>query len=158
MQLSYPAEGLHQNQFFLYSFLQEIAWGHCQLVRNPCSAFVGHLDDTWRILKVFGDFLVKTSGLLTFMHRYLKSRGITASHSINVIMVSYHQITNSESTNWVSEYLLWFLFQLANWEKKLFWTNKVCFLFQLLKLRKILGKNWGKQEWLFGGLMSLTRC
>ena len=26
---------------------------------------------------------------------------------------------------------------------------KVCFLFQLLKLRKIRGKNWGRQNWLF---------
>ena len=32
---------------------------------------------------------------------------------------------------------------------------KVCFLFQLLKLRKF--HEWGKQDWLFGGLMSRTR-
>jgi hypothetical protein len=37
--------------------------------------------------------------------------------------------------------------------KNLFWTNKK-FLFQMLKLRKNRRKNWGKQDWLFGGLMS----
>ena len=37
----------------------------------------------------------------------------------------------------------------------MFWTNKKFVIFyQLLKLRKIRGKNWGKQNWLFGGLMS----
>ena len=34
---------------------------------------------------------------------------------------------------------------------------KVCFLFQLLKLRKIREKKLGKQNSLFGGLMSWTR-
>ena len=43
-------------------------------------------------------------------------------------------------------------------KKKLFWTKTRFFiLFQLLKLRKIHGKNWGKQNWFFGGLMSRTR-
>ena len=32
--------------------------------------------------------------------------------------------------------------------KNLFWTNKKGF-FKLLKLRKIRGKNWGKQDWWF---------
>ena len=68
LQLFYRVVGLHRNQFFSYSFLQEIAWGHCQLERNPCSVFVGHLDDTWRILIEFGDFLVKTSGPIIFEH------------------------------------------------------------------------------------------
>ena len=40
--------------------------------------------------------------------------------------------------------------------KPQFWT-KVSFLLKLLKLRKIRGKDWGKLEWLFGGLMSRTR-
>jgi hypothetical protein len=30
-------------------------------------------------------------------------------------------------------------------------------LHQLLKLRKNWGRNWGKQDWWFGGLMSRTR-
>ena len=34
---------------------------------------------------------------------------------------------------------------------------KVCFLFQLLKKRKIRGKKWGNQDWLFGNWMSGTR-
>ena len=47
---------------------------------------------------------------------------------------------------------------VQNWEKKLFWTNKkFLFLFQLLKLRKFRGTNWGKQDSWFGGLMSRTR-
>ena len=29
--------------------------------------------------------------------------------------------------------------------------------FQLLKLRKICGKNWEKQNWFYGGLLSRTR-
>ena len=32
-------------------------------------------------------------------------------------------------------------------------TEKVCLLFQLLKQRKIRKNNWGKLNWLFGGLM-----
>ena len=31
------------------------------------------------------------------------------------------------------------------------------FFFQLLELRKIRRKNWGKHYWFFGGLMSQTR-
>ena len=39
-------------------------------------------------------------------------------------------ISNSESTNFFNEYLLWFLFQLASWEeKKMFWTNKIFFFY-----------------------------
>ena len=38
-------------------------------------------------------------------------------------------ILNSDSTNLLNEYLLWFLFQLANWEKNLFGTNKKCVFF-----------------------------
>ena len=34
---------------------------------------------------------------------------------------------------------------------------KSLFLFQLLKLRKFRGKNWGKQDSWFGGFMSRTR-
>ena len=34
---------------------------------------------------------------------------------------------------------------------------KVCFLFQLLRLRTFWGKNWGKQDSWFGGLMSRVR-
>ena len=45
------------------------------------------------------------------------------------------------------------LFQYFNepkTEKKPVWDqSKVFFLFQLLKLRKIRGKNWGKQDWWF---------
>ena len=47
---------------------------------------------------------------------------------------------NSEST-FFNEYLLWFLIQLANWEKEN-WFGPT--LFQLLKLRKIREANWWK--------------
>ena len=52
-------------------------------------------------------------------------------------------ISNSESTNFFNEYLLWFLFQLSNLRKMavLVWYNEKHFFFQLLKLRKIGGKN-----------------
>ena len=33
---------------------------------------------------------------------------------------------------------------------------KICFLFQMLKMRQIHGKNLGNQDWLFGDLMSWT--
>ena len=33
--------------------------------------------------------------------------------------------------------------------KDCFGPIRICFLFQLLKLRKIRGKNWGKQDWWF---------
>ena len=49
--------------------------------------------------------------------------------SCNELMGSNHQTTNSESTNCFNEYSLWFLFQLANWEKNLFWTYKQFVLF-----------------------------
>ena len=56
----------------------------------------------------------------------------------------------------------------STWKrKKKYWSTtvylslldpwKVCFLFQLVKLRKIRGKKWGKQNQWFGGLMSRTR-
>ena len=55
----------------------------------------------------------------------------------------YHQSRIYESTNFFNEDLLWFLFLLANWEKTLVLNQwEVCVLFQLLKLRKIRGKNW----------------
>jgi hypothetical protein len=34
---------------------------------------------------------------------------------------------------------------------------KSLFSFSTAKLRKIRGKNWGRQDWLFGGLISQTR-
>ena len=40
------------------------------------------------------------------------------------VIGSNHQTANSESTNVVNKYVLWFLFQLANWGKKLFLTKK----------------------------------
>jgi hypothetical protein len=47
-------------------------------------------------------------------------------------------ISNSESTNFFNEYLLWFLFQLASWEeKKMFWTNKIFFFY-------FICSNWEK--------------
>ena len=52
-------------------------------------------------------------------------------------------------------------FSLSIWKRKLTvldWTNKKCFfLFQRLKMIKNRGKNWGKQNWLFDGLISWTR-
>ena len=47
-------------------------------------------------------------------------------------------ILNSKSTNFFTDYLLWFFFNWQAEKWKLFWTN----CSQLLKLRKICGKNW----------------
>ena len=41
----------------------------------------------------------------------------------------FHQSLISESTKHFNEYLLWFLFQLANSEKKQIWTNQIFFSF-----------------------------
>ena len=51
--------------------------------------------------------------------------------------------------NFFNEYLLWYLFQLANWEKTLVLNQwEVCFLFQLLKLRKIRWNKPKNRPWL----------
>ena len=59
------------------------------------------------------------------------------------------------------EYLLWFLFQLANWGKiPVLDQKEVCFLSQLLKLRKICGKNSETNWWkhLMNSLRITNRC
>ena len=87
---------------------------------------------------------------------------------ISLISSSWHQITKPRilfspifSTNFSQFQQLkrkqtfylsktdFFFFILDQW--------KVWFLFQQLKLRKIRGKYWGKQDSWFGGLMSRTR-
>ena len=60
-----------------------------------------------------------------------------------LFMTSNHHTTNFVFPNFFHEFfsVLPFFFKvLDQW--------KVCFLFQLLKLRKILGKNWGKRTFL----------
>ena len=54
-------------------------------------------------------------------------------------------ILNSEPTNFFDEYLLWFRFQLANWEKNTC-LGPIRFHFQLPKLRKFSVKH-GETNW-----------
>ena len=62
----------------------------------------------------------------------------------NILFVTpNHQTTNLVSPNFFLEF-----FSDLSVEKE---------LFKLVKLRKFRGKNLGKQNWLFGGLMSRTR-
>ena len=61
----------------------------------------------------------------------------------------FSPISISESTNFFNSHLLWFLSQLANWEKKLFWTKKkFVFYFNCSSWKKIMEKisetNWWK--------------
>ena len=57
-----------------------------------------------------------------------------------------HQIV-SPISNFFNEYFLWFLFQLANWEKTLLWTNEIFFSY-CSNWEKIMYKigetNWWK--------------
>ena len=76
-----------------------------------------------------------------------------------LFVTSNHQTTNLVFPNFFLEFFsVWGdekenkLFIGPKLRKKLFGTN----LFQLLKLRKNRGKNWGKQYSWFGGLMSWT--
>ena len=56
-------------------------------------------------------------------------------------------ISNSESTNFFNQYLSWYLFQLADWEKdKQFWTNrKFVFSFSTVQTEKNSLKKFLKQ-------------
>ena len=86
--------------------------------------------------------------------------------SNNQFVTSNDQTTNLVFPNFFHE--IFSVEQLRKKKQTLFIgpklrEKKICFgpikslLFQLLKLRKNRGKNWGKQNWLFGGLMSRTR-
>ena len=82
-----------------------------------------------------------------------------------MILTSNHQTTNlvfpkffhkcfSVLSSWRRE-------QAFHWyknEKKPFCTNKKFFLFQLLKLRKMYGNNWGKQNWWFDVMNKILEC
>ena len=54
-------------------------------------------------------------------------------------------ISNSEFTNFLNKYLLWFLFQLSNWEKSVFSTNKKFIYFSTAQTEKNLWKKLVKQ-------------
>ena len=66
----------------------------------------------------------------------------------NHMMGSSDRFTNFEVRiyNLFNKYLLKFLFQLENSEKKTALDQQeICFLFQLLIQRKIRGQNWGNK-------------
>ena len=57
-------------------------------------------------------------------------------------------ISNFEFANIFNKHLFWLLFQLADWEKNRFWTNKKCvFFFNCSKLRKIRVDKIGETNW-----------
>ena len=69
-------------------------------------------------------------------------------------------ISNSESTNFFNEYLLWFLFSTGELRKNVCYEPMgSLFLFQLLKLRKIRETNWWNYLiWLFKIQKLVTNC
>ena len=74
----------------------------------------------------------------------------------HILSCSWHQTTNSRIL--FSSFHEFFSqsFHWSKTEKTMFWTNKKVISFSMAQMLAQIEKNWGKQNWLFGGLMSRT--
>ena len=101
----------------------------------------------------WGMFFLKVDYTLC-IQLFLKEKGSLLNSNYHLFINCYitHQIVspilNFESSNYFNEYLLWFIFQLANWKKKSWTIKKFVFFFNCWNwenfMEKISEINWWK--------------